>query len=122
MIWLALPLVFWGLKKVYDNWEQIRDWFANVLREVAKLIREAGKFFGPRTRHATEVVAILLDRAAAKIAHKTYVEQPDGNIKITTSEAEVPLDEVKPEIRRKLKVIGEEYNVEQEMMDEVRDY
>lgn len=122
MLWFAIPLVLFGAKMVYDNWDAIRDWFADVLKEVAKVIREAGKQFGPRTRHATEVVAVLLDKAAVKIAHKTYIEQPNGNIKIKTTEAEVPRDEVKSSIRIKLKSIGEEYDVEPEMMEEVRGY
>lgn len=123
-MWWWLPVIVGGLfgaAVVYANWDDIKKWFADVLREVAQVIREIGKRFGPKTRYATEVVAILLERVADKIEtsieHVLVYEDNQGDLWEERSRAKTSYDKLSPRMREKLrnKGYGEEVNIDREM-------
>ena len=91
--WLAgAALALFGAKQVYDHWDDIKKWFANVLREVANVIREIGKRFGPRTRYATEVVGIVLDKIADKISIEHVLVYEDENKELWEERSRAKID------------------------------
>lgn len=122
--WLAgLALAVFGGAVVYHYWDQIKQWFADLLKDFAKVIRKIGEI-RPNAQYATEVVAILLEGLAARIEHRSYVEQPNGTYEMTTSSAiiqnkdELPAN-IKNKLRRAGNVVGKEVDVEREMEMEV---
>ena len=111
MIWfLGIGLaILGGAAVAFTLWEAFRDWFADLLDEVAKVIRKFGELY-PKYQYATEVTAILLEGAATKIRHKVYTEQPNGKFKVTTTEAEIPKGELPSSARGRLRR-GEEVDI-----------
>lgn len=118
--WLAgAALALFGGAVVYYNWDDIKKWFANVLREVANVIREIGKRFGPKTRYATEVVGIVLDKIADEISIEHVLVYEDENKELweERSRAKTTRDNLSPRLREKLygRRENEEVNIDREM-------
>lgn len=78
MFWfLGIGLAILGGAAVLHYWNDIKKWFAGLLREVAQVIRKLGEI-RPGAQYATEVVATWLEGTAAEIEQSTYTEQKDG--------------------------------------------
>ena len=122
--WLAgLALTVFGGAVVYHYWDKIKQWFANVLRDFAKVIRKIGEL-RPNAQYATEVVAILLESGAVLIEHRSYVEQPNGSYEMTPTKATIQSkddlpENIKNKLRRAGNVVRKEVDVEREMEMEV---
>ena len=107
-----------GAVYIFTHWDQILNWLRGFLPKVANAIREIGRRLGPRTQYATEAVAKILDRATAAIEHHLYVKEAQGWTDTITT-AKVPLSELPPRVRRKVRSIGDENDVTDEMEMEV---
>lgn len=115
MFWLfGIGLAIIGTAVAFTLWEKFRDWFADLLDEFAGFIRKLGKI-NPRYEYYCEVTAILLEGAACKIRHKSYVEQANGNFKKTVTEATLPRDQLDPKVKAHLRRAGEEVEVTETM-------
>ena len=122
-MWWFLPAIgaaLFGAAVVYYNWDDIKKWFADVLREVANVIREIGKRFGPKTKYATEVVGIVLDKIADKISIEHVLVYEDPKTKELWEErsrVQTTRDNLSPRLRKKLygKRENEEINIDREM-------
>lgn len=122
MFWFGIGLLFLGGAVVYHYWREIKNWFASVLEEVAKIVRKLGQI-NPEYEYTTEVVALLLEGTAAMIKHTSCIEQADGNFEMKTTTAKVPRSELPASIRNKLRragdIVGKEVDAEREMKLEV---
>ena len=122
-MWWWLPAIgaaLFGAAVVYYNWDDIKKWFADVLREVSNVIREIGKRFGPKTRYATEVVAILIDKVADEISIEHVLVYEDPKTKELwgeRSKSKIKRNELPKRLRDKLYGIQEreERNIDKEM-------
>lgn len=43
MFWCGIGLLFLGVAVIYHYWREIKNWFAGVLEEVAKIVRKLGQ-------------------------------------------------------------------------------
>lgn len=107
-----------GAVYIYHHWDEILNWLRGFLPRVANAIREIGRRLGPRTQYATEAVAKILDGATAAIEHHLYVKEAQGWTDTITT-AKVPVSELPPRVRRKVRRIGDENDVTEEMEMEV---
>lgn len=107
-----------GAVYIYHHWDEILNWLRGFLPRVANAIREIGRRLGPRTQYATEAVAKILDGATAAIEHHLYVKEAQGWTDTITT-AKVPVSELPPRVRRKVRRIGDENDVTDEMEMEV---
>ena len=90
------------------------------MREVSNVIREIGKRFGPKTRYATEVVAILIDKVADEISIEHVLVYEDPKTKELwgeRSKSKIKRNELPKRLRDKLYGIQEreERNIDKEM-------
>lgn len=107
-----------GAVYVFTHWDEILNWFRNFLPRVANAIREIGRRLGPRTQYATEAVAKILDKATAAIEHHLFVKESQGwTDTITTTK--VPVQELPPRVRRRVRRVGDENDVTDEMEAEL---
>ena len=120
-MWWWLPAIgaaLFGAAVVYYNWDDIKKWFADVLREVANIIREIGKKY-PKYRYATEVVAILLEKIADEISIEHVLVYEDENKELweERSKTKITRDKLPQRLREKMygRREGEEVNIDREM-------
>lgn len=108
MWWFALG--FLGGFLVVHYWNDILEWFSDILPRIANVVR--GLAYG--VQYATEVVASLLDRASAEIKHQLYYKEGDHWVEKTTTR-QLPDSELPPRIRKKIKVRGQEEDISREI-------
>ena len=107
-----------GAVYIFTHWDQILNWLRGFLPRVANAIREIGRRLGPQTQYATEAIAKILDGATAAIEHHLYVKETQGWTDTITT-AKVPVSELPPRVRRKVRSVGAANDVSEEMEMEV---
>ena len=112
-MWQLIPLT--GQVYVINHWDEVLDWFRNFLPKVAKTLREIGKKLG---EYAVAVVAKIWDGDIAAIEHCLYVKEAQGWTETITT-IRVPVTELPPKIRCKVKTDGESNDITVEMEAEL---
>ena len=107
-----------GAVYVFTHWDEILDFFRGFLPKVANAIREIGRQLGPNTQYATEAVAKILDRTTAAIEHHLYVKEAQGWTDTVTT-TKVPVTELPPRVRRKVRTVGSENDISDELENEL---
>jgi len=111
MWWFALG--FLGGFLVVHYWNDILEWFSNILPKIANVVRTLA--YG--VQYATDVVASLLDKASAAIKHHLYYKEGDHWVEKTTTR-QLPESELPPHIRQRIKVRGQEQDITREIESE----
>ena len=113
LVGVGLAGLIGGAALVYF-WDDILEWLSDFLPKVANLIRIIGKQIGPLGEYATEMVAEKLDKVSTAIKHHLYYKQNGQWIEETTRRT-LPESELPPRILRKIKRVGQEEDISEEI-------
>ena len=118
LIGVGLVGLIGGAAIVYF-WDDILEWLSDFLPKVANLIREIGRRLGPNTQYATDMMAEKLDNIATAIKHHLYYKQNGQWIEETTRRV-IPESELPPHIRKKVRTIGQDVDITDDIERETR--
>lgn len=82
-------------------WDDILNWLHDFLPKVSKMLRSIAKKI-PMFEHVAIMLADFVDAVNAKIEHKLYHKQQDGQWLEETTRRTLPEEELPPAVKRKL--------------------
>lgn len=115
-MWQLIPPT--GQVYVINHWDEVLDWFRNFLPKVAKTLREIDRKLELQSQYVTEVRTKVLNNDIATIEHCLYVKEAQGWTETITT-IRVPVTELPPKIRCKVKTDGESNDITVEMEAEL---
>ena len=116
LVWLVgagLAGLLGGAALVYF-WDDIKAWLIDFLPKVSNFIREIGRKF-KGFEHLADMIADKIDNTTAKISHRLYHKQQDGQWVEEKTSRTLPESELPPEIKRKLEMKRRGADITREM-------
>lgn len=109
MFWIPI-LAFLGGMAVVKFWDEIVDWLSKLVSKLKEMLVGLAK----GALYGACVVAALVDMAVTAIKHKLFYKE-NGNWYEKTTIRQIPASEVPPSIRKRLKRVGQENDVTDEI-------
>ena len=113
MFWVPI-LAFLGGMAVVKFWDEIVGWLKGLVSKLKDLLVGLAK----GTLYAAAVVAVLVETAVSAIAHRFFYKE-NGEWYEKTTTRKIPESEVPPYIRKRLKRVGKEEDVTNEVEAEM---
>ena len=121
---MAFPLVWvaaaglaglLGGAAIVHYWDNILEWLNDFLPKISSFIRELGRKFKGNFEHVADMIADKIDSTSAKISHRLYHKQKDGQWVEEKTSRTLPESELPASIKRKLAMKRREADITEEM-------